>query len=585
MASMSALASKVIWSRAAVSHAGSVASTHAVPPRAARVRSGSTRHGHYQGLSNVSSFNAKPLAQTVRGFKPLKRGTGFLKVEATSAASPESTFDGGATLLTVSIENSGDGVTRISISGIDKGNLLVSVSTALNSMGLNVVNASITTKTDTNEVFDYFTVTDEEGNQLDEEMFPMLQEHIMQTCLQTYKSSTPAIYGVAAAAEARWIRSTANASQMYGGQGAARNKPKDNKTTSEAAAARSEAAAALELAAAEMAQAAAVLVSMERFSAELALELEGKPEDEALQLKMIAQEEARLEASAVLERRMAAMEAALASRRQLKMELQEISVPEPSPEEVKREPAFGGAPVPDFMQPPPTVGTGPGSGQGYEIFLQGFNWEACQGVNGVGWYHHLTSRIDELADAGYTSIWLPPPTASVSDQGYLPTDLYDLDSKYGSEQDLIDLNAKMHTRNMKSMVDTVINHRCASGQDSSGRWNQFGGRMAWNEQMITCDTPEWGGKGNPGTGDEYAAAPNIDHKNETVRAQLKEWMRWLRETIGIDGFRFDFVLGYAGKYTQEYVDAAVPRLSVGEFWDACDYSDGVLAYNQGGMSG
>ncbi len=30
-------------------------------------------------------------------------------------------------------------------------------------------------------------------------------------------------------------------------------------------------------------------------------------------------------------------------------------------------------------------------------------------------------------------LWLPPPSDSVSPQGYLPRDLYDLSSAYGSE--------------------------------------------------------------------------------------------------------------------------------------------------------
>eukprot|EP00976_Prorocentrum_cordatum_P070449 1179936-Prorocentrum_minimum.AAC.1 len=63
---------------------------------------------------------------------------------------------------------------------------------------------------------------------------------------------------------------------------------------------------------------------MERFCAELAEELDALPGDDSLELRMIAQEEARMEASAVLERRMAAMEAALASRRQFKIEQQEV---------------------------------------------------------------------------------------------------------------------------------------------------------------------------------------------------------------------------------------------------------------------
>lgn len=45
-------------------------------------------------------------------------------------------------------------------------------------------------------------------------------------------------------------------------------------------------------------------------------------------------------------------------------------------------------------------------------------------------------QADEFADLGMTCIWLPPPTDSVSPQGYMPGDLYNLNSKYGSQEDL-----------------------------------------------------------------------------------------------------------------------------------------------------
>ena len=46
------------------------------------------------------------------------------------------------------------------------------------------------------------------------------------------------------------------------------------------------------------------------------------------------------------------------------------------------------------LQPPNyTVGTGPACGQGYELILQGFNWESCHGVNGAVWYEHMQVRL------------------------------------------------------------------------------------------------------------------------------------------------------------------------------------------------
>jgi hypothetical protein len=38
----------------------------------------------------------------------------------------------------------------------------------------------------------------------------------------------------------------------------------------------------------------------------------------------------------------------------------------------------------------------------------------------------------------------------------------------------------------------------------------------------------------------------------------------------------------AGKYVRQYIDSTVPAMAVGEFWDTCEYTDGVLNYNQDG---
>jgi alpha-amylase len=56
-------------------------------------------------------------------------------------------------------------------------------------------------------------------------------------------------------------------------------------------------------------------------------------------------------------------------------------------------------------------------------------------------------------------------------QGYLPRDLYQLDSCYGSEADLRELIQVCHTHNIKVIADIVVNHRCA---DTHG-WNQTWG--------------------------------------------------------------------------------------------------------------
>lgn len=49
-------------------------------------------------------------------------------------------------------------------------------------------------------------------------------------------------------------------------------------------------------------------------------------------------------------------------------------------------------------------------------------------------------------------------------QGYLPRDLYCLDSRYGSEADLRNVISVFHEHGIKVIADVVVNHRCASFQ-------------------------------------------------------------------------------------------------------------------------
>lgn len=189
---------------------------------------------------------------------------------------------------------------------------------------------------------------------------------------------------------------------------------------------------------------------------------------------------------------MAALEAILTSRReQLERAIQKTEA------------------VPDFFRPPPSKTTGPAAGSGYEIILQAFNWESCKD----DWWKKMAALAPKAAEVGFTAAWLPPPSDSVSCQGYLPRDLYDLNSKFGSEADLRHLIQACHEAGIKAIADIVINHRCAHYQGDDGKWNKFGGRLAWDRTAICSNNPAFGGRGAWKNEDDYPAAPNIDHSN------------------------------------------------------------------------
>ncbi|XP_077245278.1 alpha-amylase-like 3 [Tasmannia lanceolata] len=234
-------------------------------------------------------------------------------------------------------------------------------------------------------------------------------------------------------------------------------------------------------------------------------------------------------------------------------------------------------PVSDIEDLIPPVKICSGTGSGYEVLCQSFNWESHKSGR---WYSELIDKATDLSSMGFTTIWLPPPTDSVSPEGYMPRDLYNLDSRYGSMGELKILVNRLHKVGITVLGDVVLNHRCAQYQNQNGVWNIFGGRLNWDDRAVVADDPHFQGRGNKSSGDNFHAAPNIDHSQDFVRNDLKKWLCWLREEIGYDGWRLDFVRGFWGGYVKDYLDATKPFFAVGEYWDSLSYTYGEMDHNQ-----
>src|SRR5215510_3481903 len=95
-----------------------------------------------------------------------------------------------------------------------------------------------------------------------------------------------------------------------------------------------------------------------------------------------------------------------------------------------------------------------------EAMLQLFN---------VSW-KELATKMPEIAEAGYTSLWLPPPAkgGSVYSVGYDLFDPFDLGNidqrytvatKYGTKAELIQAVETAHRFGIRVYFDNIMNHR------------------------------------------------------------------------------------------------------------------------------
>src|SRR5215216_6223802 len=91
----------------------------------------------------------------------------------------------------------------------------------------------------------------------------------------------------------------------------------------------------------------------------------------------------------------------------------------------------------------------------YEIFVRSFR---DSDGDGIGDFNGITEKLDYLHDLGIRGIWLMPINPSPSYHGYDVTDYYAVNPDYGTMDDFKRLLAEAHKRDIKVIIDLVLNH-------------------------------------------------------------------------------------------------------------------------------
>lgn len=243
----------------------------------------------------------------------------------------------------------------------------------------------------------------------------------------------------------------------------------------------------------------------------------------------------------------------------------------------------------DDPQPQPGYG-GSAPEKCPDVLLQAFYWNSYQdqGYGRTKWVDHLNgnngSNAEELGQ-WFDLIWLPPMSKATGGTGYIPSNLSSLDSDWGTKKKLEQMIETFRKNGARVVADIVINHGaawsgwCDFAQLNFGSYGSFKPDASWicsTDEMNT--DPSAGackGKatGNPDDGydgpddKDYRSARDWDHTQAKVQDMFKAYLKWLRNDIHIDGFRYDYCKGFHNSHVNDYNKAAQAYFSVMEYWD------------------
>ena len=187
--------------------------------------------------------------------------------------------------------------------------------------------------------------------------------------------------------------------------------------------------------------------------------------------------------------------------------------------------------------------------------------------DGIGDLQGVTKKLDHLNDGnggglGIDAIWFSPFfTSPQADFGYDVSDYCNIDEDYGTLEDFDNLVAEAHKRNIKVVLDLVLNHTSDQHEwfkeSRSDSTNPKADWYVWADPKPDGSPPNnwlavFGGAAwtyEPQREQYYlhnflAEQPDLNWYNPEVREALADVVRfWMKR--GVDGFRLDTANYYA----------------------------------------
>src|ERR1700744_1204852 len=198
----------------------------------------------------------------------------------------------------------------------------------------------------------------------------------------------------------------------------------------------------------------------------------------------------------------------------------------------------------------------------YQIYPRSFKDD---NGDGIGDLKGIISKLDYIKSLGVDVVWLNPIYSSPNDDnGYDISDYCNIMKDFGTMADFDTLLSEMHRRNIRLVMDLVVNHSSDEHpwfrQSRSSRTSPYRNYYHWWNAERGTPTPRWSffdvnsnaWKFDTATNAYYLhyfsrKQPDLNWENPEVRQEVYKIMRFWADK-GIDGFRLDAVQ-FVGKDT------------------------------------
>ena len=169
-----------------------------------------------------------------------------------------------------------------------------------------------------------------------------------------------------------------------------------------------------------------------------------------------------------------------------------------------------------------------------------------------GDYQGMIRELDYIKGMGFDAIWISPIVDNLDGgyHGYWARNWENLNSNFGSADDLKALVSAAHDKDIWVMVDVVANHSAPIGMD----FDQLYPLNKAEHYHSNCDI-DW----NDQHSVEYcrlAGLPDLDQDNSYVRQYLKDWVKGIVDEYNFDGIRIDTIPEVSKDFWSEYGQAS-----------------------------